>query len=200
MSYSDVAAGQIAAVVTSLEMLARPSPRPTPANPLLTLRHVERPGLDWFRALFRSVGEDWLWFSRLAMSDAALAAIIHDRDIEVHVLMSGSDEAGLLELDFRHTDECEVSFFGLTPRFIGAGAGRWLMNQALERAWSRPLRRLWIHTCTFDHPSALAFYMRTGFRPYRRQIEIVQDPRLTGLAPRTAAPHVPVIEQAGGSS
>jgi GNAT superfamily N-acetyltransferase len=193
MSYSDVAAGQIAAVVTSLEMLARPLPRPAPADPLLTLRHVERPGLDWFRALFRGVGEDWLWFSRLTMSDAALAAIIHDPKIEVHVLMRGSDEAGLLELDFRHADECEVSFFGLVPRFVGTGAGRWMMNQALERAWSRPLRRLWIHTCTLDHPSALAFYMRSGFRPFRRQIEIMADPRLTGLVPRTAAPHVPVI-------
>jgi GNAT superfamily N-acetyltransferase len=194
MSYSDVAAGQIAAVVTSLEMLAPPLPRPAPTDPRLSLRHVERPGLDWFRALFRSVGEDWLWFSRLAMSDSALAAIIHDPHVEVHVLMSASDEAGLLELDFRHADECEVSFFGLTPRFIGVGAGRWLMNQALARAWSRPLRRLWIHTCTFDHPAALAFYQRTGFRPYRRQIELVRDPRLTGAVPRTAAPHIPVIE------
>ena len=192
MSCSDVAAGQIAAVVTSLEMLARPLRRPAPENPLLSLRHVERPGLDWFRALFRSVGEDWLWFSRLAMPDAALAAIIHDRNIEVHVLMYGSEEAGLLELDFRHADECEVSFFGLAPEFIGTGAGRWLMNQALERAWSRPLRRLWIHTCTFDHPAALGFYMRSGFRAFRRQIELVEDPRLTGLVPRTAAPHIPL--------
>ena len=193
MSYSDVAAGQIAAVVTSLEMLSRPLRRPAPADPRLSLRHVERPGLDWFRTLFRSVGADWLWFSRLAMSDAALVAIIHDPNVEVHVLMCGDDEAGLLELDFRQADECEVSFFGLAPAFIGAGAGRWLMNQALERAWSRPLRRLWIHTCTLDHPSALAFYMRSGFRPYRRQIETVPDPRLTGLVPRTAAPHVPLI-------
>jgi GNAT superfamily N-acetyltransferase len=107
--------------------------------------------------------------------------------------MCEGDEAGLLELDFRHADECEVSFFGLAPEFIGAGAGRWLMNQALERAWSRPLRRLWIHTCTLDHPSALAFYLRSGFQAYRRQIETVPDPRLTGLLPRTAAPHVPLI-------
>jgi GNAT superfamily N-acetyltransferase len=195
MSYSGVAAGKIAAVVTSLEMFARPQLRPAPAELQLSLRHVERPALDWFRQLYRSVGEDWLWFSRLAMADAALAAIIHDARVEVSVLMAGTEEAGLLELDFRIANECEISFFGVTAKHIGTGAARWLMNQALKRAWSRPVRRVWIHTCTFDHPAALAFYTRTGFQPFARQIEIVDDPRLTGTLPRSAAPHVPLIEQ-----
>ena len=194
MSYSGVAPGKVAAVVTSLEMFARPTPRPSPAELRLSLRHVERPALDWFCQLFRSVGEDWLWFSRLAMADAALAAIIHDPHVDVSVLMAGAEEAGLLELDFRIPNECEISFFGVTAPFIGTGAARWLMNEALARAWSRPVRRVWIHTCTLDHPAALAFYQRTGFRPFARQIEIVDDPRLTGVLPRTAAPQVPIIE------
>jgi GNAT superfamily N-acetyltransferase len=175
-------------------MFARPAPRPAPAELRLSLRHVERPALDWFRLLYRSVGEDWLWYTRYAIADAALAAIIHDPHVDVYVLMAGAEQAGLLELDFRIPNECEVSFFGVTAPFIGTGAARWLMNEALERAWSRPLRRVWIHTCTFDHPAALAFYLRTGFRPFTRQIEIVDDPRLTGILPRTAAPHVPIIE------
>ena len=62
---------------------------------------VDRPDARWFRALFRRVGEDWIWYSRLAMSDAELAAIIHDPQVEVFVLKSGAEEAGLLELDFR---------------------------------------------------------------------------------------------------
>lgn len=77
---------------------------------------------------------------------------------------------------------------------IGTGAARFLMNRALETAWSRELARVWVHTCTFDHPSAVAFYQRFGFHPFRRQIEIADDPRLDGTAPRTAAKHVPIIE------
>jgi GNAT superfamily N-acetyltransferase len=127
------------------------------------------------------------------MADEELAAIIHDPAVEVHVLKSGRLEAGLLELDFRIADECELSFFGLIREFVGTGAGRWLMNRAIARAWSRPLRRFWVHTCTFDHQDAPAFYVRSGFRAYRRQIELMDDPRLEGLLPRTAAPHVPVI-------
>jgi GNAT superfamily N-acetyltransferase len=194
MSFSDVPVGKIAAVVTSLEMLQRPPPRPERDDLALTLARVPQPGLDWFRDLFRRAGEDWIWFSRLAMSDDQLAAIIHDPKVEVCVLTLGDTEAGLLELDFRAADECELSFIGLTAPFIGTGAGRFLMNRALALAWSRPIRRLWVHTCTFDHPGALAFYLRSGFRPFRLQVEIADDPRRTGLAPRTAAPHVPLID------
>ena len=109
--------------------------------------------------------------------------------------MAGAQEAGLLELDFRTPHECELSFFGLTLPLLGTGAGRWLMNRAIERAWSRPIRRFWVHTCTFDHQDALAFYLRSGFRPFRLEIEYADDPRVTGLLPRSAAPHVPLIER-----
>jgi GNAT superfamily N-acetyltransferase len=196
MSFADVPAGKIAAVVTSLEMLLRPALRPEPSNAAWALRQVVTPDLAWFRDLFRRVGEPWLWSSRLEMDDAALAAIIHDPSIEVHVLMAGSQEAGLLELDFRTPHECELSFFGLTLPLVGTGAGRWLMNRAIERAWSQPIRRFWVHTCTFDHQDALAFYVRSGFRPFRLEIEYADDPRVTGLLPRSAAPHVPLIERA----
>jgi len=101
---------------------------------------------------------------------------------------------GLLELDFREPRECELAFYGLTDRVLGQGAGRWLMNRAIERAWARPLERFWVHTCTLDHPGALAFYVRSGFRAYARRVEVADDPRLAGHVPRMAAPHVPLIE------
>jgi GNAT superfamily N-acetyltransferase len=192
--FLDVPAGKIAAIVTSLEMLQRPAPRPERADANFTLQHVAKPDLAWYRALFRRIGESWIWFSRLTMSDAALAAIIHDPQIEVHVLKAGNEEAGLLELDFRSGDECEIGYFGVAPAHVGTGAGRWLMNRALERAWAQPIRRLWVHTCTFDHQDALAFYVRSGFRPFRQQVEYADDPRVTGVLPREAAPHVPLIE------
>ena len=91
--YSDVPAGKIAAVVTHLEMTARPAPRPDPAG-AWTLRRVDAPALDWFRDLYRRVGEEWLWFSRIRMPDAELAAIVHSPQVEVYALaMMGATKA-----------------------------------------------------------------------------------------------------------
>jgi len=148
--------------------------------------------VSWFRDVYRRVGTDWLWFSRLRLSDEELAAIIHHPAVELYALEAGARDDGVIELDLRETDTCELSFFGVTQDLIGTGAGRWLMNRAIETAWAHPIRRFWVHTCTFDHPAALPFYLRSGFTPFRRQIEIADDPRLDGTLPRAAAPHVPI--------
>ncbi|MBJ7407573.1 MAG: GNAT family N-acetyltransferase [Bradyrhizobium sp.] len=191
--YSDVPHGKIAAVVTHLEMTAPPARRDDPPGNW-SLRKVDAPALPWYRDIFRRVGENWLWFSRARMTDAELAAIIHPAGIEVYALALDGRDEGLLELDFREPGQCELTYFGVTADLIGTGAARFLMNRALERAWSRDVRRVWVHTCTFDHPAAVAFYQRSGFRAFRRQIEIADDPRLDGTAPRDAARHVPIIE------
>ena len=191
--YSDIPAGKIAAVVTHLEMTTPPARRDDPPG-TWSLRKVDTPALPWYRDLFRRVGEDWLWLSRARMNDTELAAIIHDAGIEIYALVVDESEEGLLELDFREPGQCELVYFGVTTNLIGTGAARFLMNRALERAWSRDVRRVWVHTCTFDHPAAVAFYQRSGFIPFRRQIEIADDPRLDGTLSRDAAKHVPVIE------
>ncbi|HLS68401.1 MAG TPA: GNAT family N-acetyltransferase [Kiloniellales bacterium] len=191
--FYDIPRGKIAAVVTYLEMHEKPPLRPARAAPDWELRPVERPAVEWYRSLYRRVGEDWLWFSRLLLSDEELGAILQDPDIDFHVFRAGGRDEGIIELDFRKGTDCELAFFGISPALLGRGAGRWLMNQALELAWSRPIGRLWLHTCTLDHPQAVSFYCRSGFHPYRREVEVADDPRLVGKARKEAAPHVPIL-------
>jgi GNAT superfamily N-acetyltransferase len=194
--YSPMPAGKIVSVVSYLEMKERPPIREAPIiDPLLRPLHWRMPDLNAYRALYRMVGQDWLWSSRLAMPDDDLRAIIHDPLVQIYVLSNGSQQIGFLELDFREAEQCELAFFGLRNEEIGKGVGRFLMNFAVDRAWSRPIIRFWLHTCNFDHPGAMAFYRRSGFRPYAFIVEVEDDPRLIGLIPREAAPHVPLLER-----
>ena len=190
--YHAVPAGMIATIVTSLEMFAPPALRPEASDPNWRLERLA-PDPTEYRGLYRTVGEDWLWFDRLRLTDAELVAIIGSPDVEVYRLSDGSDGVGLLELDFRGEGQCELVLFGLSRTLIGGRAGRWLMNRAIERAWSRPIQRFRVHTCTLDHPSALDFYRRSGFRPFRREVEIAEDPRLAGLHAKDAAPHIALL-------
>ena len=147
-----------------------------------------------YRELYRRVGENWLWLSRLHLSDAELSAIIRAEGVEVHALTLDGRDEGLLDLDFRKSGECEIVSFGVSETLIGSGAARGLMNYALAHIWSRPVDRVWLHTCTFDSPRALGFYRRSGFRPFRQQVEVIDDPRRDGTLPRHIAPHVPLID------
>lgn len=188
--YTDLPAGKIAAVVTYLEMPERLAA--LPAEPL-PLRPVPTPDITWYRGLYARIGLDWLWTSRLAMADAALAAILHDPGNALFVAEGATGDIGIVELDRRNPEDVEISFFGLVPQATGQGLGPRMMAAALHEAWRPETRRVWLHTCTLDHPGALTFYRRCGFAPYRRAIEVLDDPRVTGRIPREAAPRIPVI-------
>lgn len=187
-----VPAGHTASVVTHLEMCAEAAQRPEADLPL-ELARVTAPDPDWYLDLFRKVGAPWLWFGRLVMDRDELRSILSDERVHVYVIRDGTDEVGLLELDFRQHGDCELAYFGLAPEAVGGGAGRWLMNRAIRLAWAEGIARFHVHTCTLDHPAALEFYRRSGFTPYAREIEIAPDPRLSGLLPEDIAPQVPLI-------
>lgn len=181
----------VACVVTTLEMAARPMPRPMPPSPLRLVRWAA-PAPEKYRMLFRRVGAPWLWYSRLVMDDARLAAILGDPGVGVHAVVDRAGiEIGMLELDHRAADACEIAYLGLVPEQCGRGHGRWLMAQALALAWTRAVRRVTVRTCTLDHPHALGFYRAQGFAAVSRTLETFPDPRVAGILPDDAAPQVP---------
>ena len=193
MALIPVANDVLATIVTTLEMRRRPPLRPMPGSRFRLVRW-ERPAIDRYRTLFARVGAPWLWFSRLVMADAALSAILGDPLIKVHAVIDPAGiEVGMVELDLRQPAACEISYFGLVPELAGQGHGRWLMAETLARAWNKGVERVWLHTCTLDHPGALGFYRAQGFAAVKRTIETFPDPRISGVLPRDAAPQIPLL-------
>ena len=191
----DVPPGCVASIVTHLTMDAPARPRADPgcAQDGVTLERA-LPDAERYLALFRRIGEPWMWHSRLRLAREDLRGIIEDPRVHIHLAQRGGADIGLVELDFRVAGECELAFFGLIPEAVGAGLGRWMMNRAITLGFAEGVSRLHLHTCTMDHPGALGFYVRSGFVARRQELDVVPDPRLTGVLPRNAAPHVPVFD------
>ncbi|HZU88731.1 MAG TPA: GNAT family N-acetyltransferase [Stellaceae bacterium] len=175
-------------VITYLEMRERPRGRRVPA-PLekLALMRAENCTASFYRWLYAAVGEPWLWFERRLLDDSALLAEIGKPTIEIFVLYVRGVPAGYFELDSAAPDETKLCYFGLVPEFIGRRLGPYLLQAAIDEAWTRPIGRLWLHTSTFDHPKALSIYQRAGFTVYARRHISFEDPRTTGVLPRTLA-------------
>jgi N-acetylglutamate synthase-like GNAT family acetyltransferase len=192
--YTDLPPGRIANIVTYLEMLAAPPSRHAPADTALAVRAATDPAVDWYRKLYRRIGERWLWSSRLTMDDEVLRARLANHAVEILILERDGTTVGFAELDRSCPGEIEIAMFGVVPEEAGTGASRFLMNAVLARAWVPDIRRLWLHTCSFDHPAAIPFYLRAGFKPFKFAIEVMPDPRLSGHLPLSAAPHIPVID------
>jgi GNAT superfamily N-acetyltransferase len=175
----------LADVITYLEMTEKPGRllRPTPHAKLALLR-AEHCTVSFYRYLYSTVGEPWIWYLRRLWSDAQLGDYLARPEIEVFVLYVAGVPAGYYELERAPSGETELCYFGLVPDFIGRGLGLYFLQAAVDNAWVGATQRLWVHTSTFDHPRALGLYQRAGFRVYQRQTMRFEDPRLTGALPR----------------
>jgi GNAT superfamily N-acetyltransferase len=155
-------------IIHHLEMIARPDGAPLPAPCSgLTIVHAVRPTVRWYRYLYGSTGGPWQWTDRTRLSDEDLAAIIGDPDVSVHVLYRDGVPVGYIELDRRPAEQppgsIEVAYFGLFPEALGQKLGPYLLSWGIHRAWDLGPRRVWVHTCSLDHPAALPLYQRLGF-------------------------------------
>ena len=190
--------GLLAVTITSLDMRAPPGTPPNDATAAamagMRIERAFRPSVPFYRFLYNTVGEDWLWSDRRRWTDDHLAGVVQHRDVELWVLHIDGQPAGFAELDGRQPKQTELAYFGLLPPFLGRGLGPKLLDFAARRAWIRPISRLWLHTCTFDHPAALETYCRCGFVPFASEARWVEDPRHCGLIRAGAAPHVPAAE------
>ncbi|WOI55235.1 GNAT family N-acetyltransferase [Palleronia sp. LCG004] len=189
--YHPVPQGMLAAVVTHLVCERPIDPRPTPPG-LRLVRETRMPAAT-YRDLYRLIGRDWLWTSRLMLGDEDLTSIIFDPDVELYVLDSDNGRLGMVELDFRDHANPQIAFFGLAPNAIGRGIGPWLMATVQRMMADQGAERIRLNTCTLDAPQALRFYLRHGFRAERREVQIFPDPRVVGVIDTDAAPAVPLL-------
>ena len=173
-------------VITYLEMLDRPEGRRVPAPfDKLALMRAENCTVSFYRYMYDTVGRPWLWFERRLIDDAALTTLLARPTLEIFVLYVRGVPAGVFELDAALPRETKLCYFGLIPEFIGRRLGPYLLQAAIDQAWSRAIRRFWLHTSTFDHPKALSVYQRAGFVVYDRRRVSFHDPRETGILPKS---------------
>jgi GNAT superfamily N-acetyltransferase len=188
------APGRLSVTVTYLEMAEPPRhpPLPRPEGDVALVR-ANPPTVSFYRYLYDTVGEPWLWHERRRMAHAELEPIVTDPRVEIWVLYVSGTPAGYAEID-RRGAATDLAYFGLIPDYIGRKLGPWLLDSVIRRAWEGGTARLLVNTCSFDHPKALPLYQSMGFTPIRHVVREIHDPRVMGWLPRSAGPHIPIIK------
>ncbi|MDX2103362.1 MAG: GNAT family N-acetyltransferase [Alphaproteobacteria bacterium] len=165
--------------VTFLEMVGRPSrpPAPRPSVPVMLLR-CDTPSVRFYRYLYASVGDPWLWFERRLMPAEDLAQVLADPKVSIHIVYRDGEPIGYFELNRSAAPTVDLAYFGLMPNAVGQGIGPWLLDQAIAQAFDEGASVMTVNTCTLDSPRALPMYQRAGFVPVRREERTVENPRL----------------------
>jgi len=162
-----VAPNVLEVTVTYLEMTAKPGAS-SPPHPTVPYRieRVDNPSVPFYRFLYNGVGAPWLWHERRRTDDTTLASILADERLWLHVIYAEGEPAGYAELDERRPNEVQLAYFGIVPKYIGQRLGPTLLRHAIDDAWARKPRRVWVHTCSLDHQHALANYQARGMTLY----------------------------------
>ncbi|RLQ22421.1 GNAT family N-acetyltransferase [Seongchinamella sediminis] len=161
-----------ATTVYYLEMRAPGQLLPGSDAPGLTITEARVKQWPFNRFLYQFVGGPWDWNDKLGWSAQQWQDYAEAADLRTWVGYSEGSPAGYFELQKQAGNEVEIKYFGLTPAFIGQGLGGTLLTAAIEQAWAwGEVQRVWVHTCSLDHPGALANYQARGMTLYRTEQE-----------------------------
>jgi GNAT superfamily N-acetyltransferase len=132
---------------------------------------------SFYRYLYAEVGRAHHWRDRRDWTDDQIRSHLSRAEVALWVMYFGGCPAGWFELLRCEDRSVEIAYFGLLPDFIGRGLGKYMLSEAVDRAWAAGAERVWLHTCTLDGPAALPNYRKRGFTPFKeeRYITLLQE-------------------------
>src|SRR6185503_3277753 len=139
----------------------RPSTSPQPG---IRIERVDHCSAELYRFLYGEVGRQYHWFDRRDWTDEQIDRHLAQDTISIWMMRDGETPAGFFELVRWPDGSVEIGYFGLLPDFLGRGLGKHMLTAAVKEMWRMGANRVWLHTCTLDHPSALPNYLKRGFQ------------------------------------
>ena len=140
---------------------------------------AEIPSAELQHFLYRSVGGEWYWYEKAHWSYRQWLEYAQNPNLHTFVAYIKGTPTGYFQLETQPEHNVEIAYFGLFGGFMGMGLGGHLLTTAIQTAWSMSAKRVWVHTCSLDHASALANYQARGFTLYKTETVVTEVPDQT---------------------
>ena len=129
-----------------------------------------KPDFQLNKFFYKQVGKKHRWIDRLSWTDEKWINFISNKNLETYVISEIEDLIGFFELLYNpDLNETEISYFGLLEEYIGKGIGGYALSEAIKKSFEKDIKRVWLHTCTLDHPNALKNYIARGMKVFRKE-------------------------------
>ena len=129
-----------------------------------------KPDFQLNKFFYKQVGKKYRWIDRLSWPDGKWIEYISNKNLETYVISISDDLVGFFELLHNpQLKETEISYFGLLEEYIGKGIGGYALSEAIKKSFDKDINRVWLHTCTLDHPNALKNYIARGMTVFRKE-------------------------------
>tara|TARA_Y100000816_G_scaffold260141_1_gene216191 strand:+ start:1271 stop:1774 length:504 start_codon:yes stop_codon:yes gene_type:complete len=117
---------------------------------------------------YKQIGKKHEWVDRLIWQDKNWMDYVSKENLKTIILRKENNIVGYFELLFDNND-CEIAYFGILEEYIGKGYGGFLLSEAIRLGFTNS-RRIWVHTCSLDHPNALENYKSRGMKIFKTEI------------------------------
>ena len=129
-----------------------------------------KPDFQLNKFFYKQVGKKHRWIDRLSWTDEKWISFISNKNLETYVISEFEDLIGFFELLYNpNLNETEISYFGLLEEYIGKGIGGYALSEAIKKSFEKNIKRVWLHTCTLDHPNALKNYIARGMTVFKKE-------------------------------
>ena len=134
------------------------------------ISEVKPPDFQLNKFFYKQIGKNHRWIDRLSWSDEKWINYISNRNLETYIISEFDELVGFFELLYNpELEETEISYFGLLEEYIGKGIGGYALSVAIKKSFQKNIRRVWLHTCTLDHPNALKNYIARGMTVFKKE-------------------------------
>ncbi len=120
---------------------------------------------------YKNVGKKHRWTDRLIWSENDWIKYVSNAKVLTYVLKIDNELAGYFELIMhKNLHEIEIAYFGLLEEYHHRKLGGYLLSVAIKKSFAIDnTKRVWVHTCTFDHKNALKNYLSRGMKIYKKE-------------------------------
>ena len=130
----------------------------------------KNPTVNFCKFLYKEVGRDFFWRDRLKWSDQDWLDYISNDFFKLYILKQNNELAGYYELLYDpKIPSMEIAYFGIFKEFFGKGIGGYLLTDAILTSFNQKINKVWVHTCTLDHPNALKNYLARGMKVFKTE-------------------------------
>ena len=133
-----------------------------------TIKEADKKNFDLNKFFYKQIGRKHQWVDRLIWQDKNWMDYVSNKNLKTFILQKNDEYVGYFELIF-HKNECEIAYFGILEEYIGRGYGGFLLSEALKIGFKNA-NRIWVHTCTLDHPNAIENYKSRGMKVFKTEI------------------------------
>ncbi len=129
-----------------------------------------KPDFQLNKFFYKQIGKKYRWTDRLIWSDIQWSNYVCNKNLETYVIKNSDDLVGYFELIYHpEKNEIELAYLGLFEDYFGKGVGGYALTTAIVKSFEKKIKRMWVHTCTLDHPNAIKNYLARGMKIFKEE-------------------------------